>query len=561
MRERDPIRKGFVRTGERLVHYRMSGAGPPLVLLHDSPRSSVLHIPLIKALRGDFTVIALDTPGYGRSDPLPKDPRPEIADFGDALAQALDALQLDQPTVYAFHTSSKIALDCAARHPGLIGSMVIDGLSIPAEPASDDFIERYMKPFEVSDDGAYIAEQWTKARDIHRFFPWFERCASARMAMSMPGPEALHAYALDLFMAGDDFPSAYGAAMRFMALPSVKALATPTVFMARATDVLYPFLDILEPHLPEICRIERLSGDEAEWQESLVRCFRDAQNGQRNYALTPASAKPSPRGYQYHDHGDLLVERHGSPGAFTPLIVLHDVPGCAVDIEPLALQFAPERLIIAPELPGCGFSDALLVEPSAAAYADVLAEMARRENLGRFDLVASLLSTPLAVALAQRHPELVRRIVLDGAIVLTADQRREFTEKYCPPVELSRDGTHFQSMWHQPRDRELAWPWFDTSKDAIRKISPNLDGHALNERLIAIMQQPSTYGDACKAAIAFEMTRGLAELGAPILFFTDDDPAYASAPRAIEFARLPTIEQRPQDTGARARAISEFLDG
>lgn len=104
------IRRAYVRAPHGLVHYRVAGDGPAVVLLHDSPRSSAMHLPQLEALSDQFTVIALDTPGYGRSQPLPPEPRPTIADFAAALAGTLVALGLERCPVYGFHTSSKFTL-------------------------------------------------------------------------------------------------------------------------------------------------------------------------------------------------------------------------------------------------------------------------------------------------------------------------------------------------------------------------------------------------------------------------------------------------------------------
>ena len=64
------IRRHFVTLGDRQVHYRRAGKGPPAILLHQSPSSSRDNIPLMERLMADFTVIAPDTPGNGLSDPL-----------------------------------------------------------------------------------------------------------------------------------------------------------------------------------------------------------------------------------------------------------------------------------------------------------------------------------------------------------------------------------------------------------------------------------------------------------------------------------------------------------
>jgi len=256
-------RRGFVRVDGRHVHYRVCGAGPAVVMLHDSPRSSLLHARSLQHFSDEFTVFALDTPGYGHSDPLPAAPRPEIADFADALAATLRALGLCGATVYAFHTSSKIAAACAVRHPQVIGHLLLDGISIPAQPSPDAFIERYMSPFVPDTSGAYIATQWTKIRDLHRYFPWFDIRPGARMPTDEPSAEALHEYAIDLFSAGPHYASAYSAAMRYAARPAVAALTTPTTVMARADDVLFSFLDAVEQILPACGRVQRLPADDA----------------------------------------------------------------------------------------------------------------------------------------------------------------------------------------------------------------------------------------------------------------------------------------------------------
>ena len=135
-----PIRKGFVDVPHGQVHYRTAGFGPPVVLLHDSPRSSSMHVPMLQALGREFTAIAIDTPGYGHSTPLPAEPRPEIPDFARALATTLEAFGIERCPVYGFHTSSKINLQFAIDHPARVSLAIIDGLNLPPGGPSDEFI-------------------------------------------------------------------------------------------------------------------------------------------------------------------------------------------------------------------------------------------------------------------------------------------------------------------------------------------------------------------------------------------------------------------------------------
>ena len=88
------VTRHFVRIGDREVHYRRAGQGPPFVLLHVSPQSSAFVLPAMMPLADRHTLIALDTPGYGESDPL-RNSAPAMADYADALIETLAALGLD----------------------------------------------------------------------------------------------------------------------------------------------------------------------------------------------------------------------------------------------------------------------------------------------------------------------------------------------------------------------------------------------------------------------------------------------------------------------------------
>jgi pimeloyl-ACP methyl ester carboxylesterase len=68
----------------RRVHYRRAGSGPPVVLVHQSPRSSAEYEALIAEWAAHFTCLAPDTPGFGESAPLPMN-NPHVNDYADAV--------------------------------------------------------------------------------------------------------------------------------------------------------------------------------------------------------------------------------------------------------------------------------------------------------------------------------------------------------------------------------------------------------------------------------------------------------------------------------------------
>ena len=127
------LRHGYVDSPYGQLHYSIvqpsGGAAPPVILLHQSPNSSVEFDALVMALGRDRVAIAVDTPGYGGSDG-PRD-IPTIEDYAAAIAAGLQALGFgaSRPVdLFGYHTGSKIATEIAIRRPELVRRLMLSGL-------------------------------------------------------------------------------------------------------------------------------------------------------------------------------------------------------------------------------------------------------------------------------------------------------------------------------------------------------------------------------------------------------------------------------------------------
>jgi pimeloyl-ACP methyl ester carboxylesterase len=443
------VRRGFVNVAHGQVHYRYAGHGPAVLLLHDSPRSSVMHTSMLRSLAGKFTAIAIDTPGYGLSSPLPATPRPEIPSFAAALAEACAALGIERCPVYGFHTSSKITLQYAIDHPDRVSLAIIDGLNLPPGGPSEAFIERYMKPFHLSDDGSHLAVAWAKGRDLFRFFPWFDKSPTARLPLDLPDDKFLHGYVLDMLMSREHYATAYSAAMRYLALPRVREVRAPTVFMCRSNDPLYPFLDALPADLPAHCSIERLGPDADAWRERVTALMQSATSTAGALRLPDPLAcadHAETRGYLNLPQGQLHVRRYGAAGSTPrPCLVLPELPGSTAQTRPLCEALATDRVVYALDLPGIGESDALPM-PDAPAYVDALLRALEVLGLTSVDIYARFTAAPLALELARQASNRVHALVLDGLPPATAAERRVLWKQYCPAIAPRWDGSHLFAL-------------------------------------------------------------------------------------------------------------------
>jgi pimeloyl-ACP methyl ester carboxylesterase len=114
-----------VRVAGRSLAYHRAGDGPPLVLLHGGWSDGRAWRPQLAGLSDAFDVIAWDTPGCGGSDELPG--RPMLADYADAVADLIAALDVDRAHLCGLSFGGGLALAVYQRHPELVRSLIAAG--------------------------------------------------------------------------------------------------------------------------------------------------------------------------------------------------------------------------------------------------------------------------------------------------------------------------------------------------------------------------------------------------------------------------------------------------
>lgn len=129
----------------------------PLLCIHLTPLAAVVYSKFLAEMGRDRLSIAMDTPGYGNSDPPPA--QPSIADYTSALVELLDTLNIGQVNVMGFHTGSKIALDLACRQPYRVQRIVMVSIAYwtAAERIGRDV---WSMPPEIAANGNHITSLW-----------------------------------------------------------------------------------------------------------------------------------------------------------------------------------------------------------------------------------------------------------------------------------------------------------------------------------------------------------------------------------------------------------------
>jgi pimeloyl-ACP methyl ester carboxylesterase len=420
------ITRHYLTVGGRRIHYRKAGNGPPLVLAHQSPRSSAEYEPLIRQWAAHFTCIAPDTPGFGQSDPLPAD-TPDIDHYADALAAFIRALGLQQTAAYGFHSGGIILVSALRRHPDLFAALAVGGYAIWTPEEMALFGDRYLPPFLPSAYGEHLTWLWNRILEQSWFFPWFDVRDEARLSVAHDDPHRVHETVLDMLDAGNAYAAGYGSVLRAPRDIPPPDAHTPPVFISAYDG------DPLQAH------IDRLGSMPARW--SATKVATPAEHHQRSLAFLLSHAEaPAPALAEDANAGFLPLDVPGFSGlvhwqgrAGSDTLALHAPGGEA------ALVDADDAIRI--DLPGHGLSSGW----PGAAPTD------RNSWMRVIDAVAGAMGT--------------RRL-------LFAPLPKGEPAQLFPDLRPDRHGAYLSTAWNIVRARHFFDPWYRADAQHAIRFDP-----------------------------------------------------------------------------------------
>ena len=335
------ITRHYLTIYGRRVHYRRCGTGAPLIMVHQSPRSSAEYEALMMTWGGHFTCIAPDTPGFGQSQPLSK-ADPDINDYADAIVEFIRALGHEKTAAYGFHSGGIILITALKRHPDLFIGLAVGGYAIWSAHEMAVFGEAYLPPFLPSAYGEHLTWLWNRVLEQSWFFPWFDVRGEARLSVAHDDPARVHAVVMEMLDSGDAYRLGYGAVLRAPRdIPPADAITPPVLITAYDGDPLQAHID-------------RLGTIPAGWSAAKVTTPKEHQDASLSFLLqhqgAPAEryAEDEHQGFLHLKTDDFkgLIHWRGPPGA--DRMIIH-APGREADLidDAAALRI---------DLPGHGLS-------------------------------------------------------------------------------------------------------------------------------------------------------------------------------------------------------------
>ncbi|GII86150.1 hypothetical protein Ssi03_41400 [Sphaerisporangium siamense] len=274
--------RGYVPVGAGVVHVRRFGGRSsgrrPVLLLHANPGSGAGLEPLARALGETRPAIVWDTPGHGRSTPLPvADGMPAgaggagvsavdgtlsgeggagapVVDGEVTLAGAyvpvlvvmLDALGIDRCDVYGTHTGAGLAVELAVAAPERVGALVLDGV-----PLFDDRPElvasvmaNYFVDLTPDTHGSHLRRAWGASADMALWWPWFEHTPAGIRDVDAYRPEFLQRVVLDMLRSAPHYHRYYRAAWQWPCSARLPLVRRPVLVGSTRTDPLAPMTPV-----------------------------------------------------------------------------------------------------------------------------------------------------------------------------------------------------------------------------------------------------------------------------------------------------------------------------
>lgn len=198
-----------------------------------------------------------------------------------------------------------------------------------------------------------------------------------------------------------------------------------------------------------------------------------------------------------------------------PLLCFHMSPNSSRIYQTFLGSMGTDRLVVAPDTPGFGESDAPPSQPAIEDYAAAMADVMDALGLDQVDVMGYHTGSETCVALALLQPTRVRKLVLTSAPIFSDEELQGFRDHYSKP-ELSEDGSHVAAKWRA----YLHW------------AGPGWTPEHVAEQFADALRRPDISWWGHNAAFDFSMGDKLAEVTQPILVLNPNDDLVEQTRRA-----------------------------
>ncbi len=256
------------------------------------------------------------------------------------------------------------------------------------------------------------------------------------------------------------------------------------------------------------------------------------------------------RDYGAGRYGQIHVTSAGAASSKTPVVCFHQSPISGAQFRLFQEALAMDRLVLCPDTPGFGGSDAppgpVTIPDYANAMADLLDGMGYgAKGKGPVDVVGCHTGTLISTALAILRPDLVRKVVYASLALFNADERAKMKAMYGGPQPILTDATYVPKA-------------FQTTVIDGHGATPERRLEMFAERLRAGTK--SWYGP--EASLNYDCETALKQVQQPALLLVMNEMLGPNTRRAKDLLKNPTLSDVSAwaDHGVWDTAPARFAD-
>ena len=212
-----------VQTNDIETYYERSGSGPPVVFVHGAIVDYTQWQPQFDALSDDYTTIAYDVRGHGRTGGSDRESY-SMDLFSDDLAALVDALELDRPVVCGLSLGGCIAQAYADRYPDRLSGLVLVDTFGPSPLSPGERVQRRLLRATIPLVRLFDYER------VERVMVWLQERLSKGVSGEYENIEAIRATGPT--MATEEFAKVIRALARFHETPvGYRSITVPTLVL------------------------------------------------------------------------------------------------------------------------------------------------------------------------------------------------------------------------------------------------------------------------------------------------------------------------------------------
>ncbi len=246
-----------------------------------------------------------------------------------------------------------------------------------------------------------------------------------------------------------------------------------------------------------------------------------------------------------------------------PLYMAHAGPGSSKSMIGFMQAMGDGRHVIAADTLGYGDSDPPAQDPSDIPYfADVVLRTLDKLGIDQIDFYGSHTGALIGMELAINRKDRVRKLILDGVLIFTPEEKADLLAHYAPKIVLDDHGAYLSWVWQFIRDMSLFFPHY-RREPGTRTGNGTAPPAQLYAGVSEVIKALTTYHIPYNAAFSYDVESALPRIDTatlvtcsswdPMHVYLDQTSAMVKGSRKRLFAATET----PAD---KAAFMTAFLD-